>query len=107
MNIIDIVIIVVCAALGWTIVSAVIRKKEVSAIQELCRRELSDDDVRASWTELLQVEADASAEAIDAAYVARVKALRDSFPTVMTEVEQRSFQHGQQLLERAKQLAGG
>ena len=105
MNPVDVVVILLCAAIGWTIVSAVFRKKEAGGLQDFCRRELSDQEIRASWAELLQVDSNVSAEDIDAAYVTRVKALRNSFPAVLTDAEGALFHRGERLLGRARDLA--
>ncbi|MGH8222018.1 MAG: hypothetical protein ACREQZ_03500 [Woeseiaceae bacterium] len=105
MNPVDIVVIVLCAVIGWTIVSVIFRKKETGGLREFCRRELSDEEIRASWAELLQVGGNVSADDLDAAYVMRVKALRNTFPAVLTDAEGALFQRGERLLGRARDLA--
>ena len=105
MTIIDAIVIVVCAAIGWTVVSQIFRKKETSGLREIGNRNLADEEIRASWSELLQVEPNAPAEAIEAAYVMRVKALRNSFPAVLTDAEVALFQRGELLLRRALEMS--
>lgn len=105
MTIIDVIVIVVCAAIGWTVVSQIFRKKETSGLREMGNRNLSDEEIRASWPELLQIASNAPAEAIEAAYVTRVKALRNSFPSVLTDAEVALFQRGELLLRRALDLS--
>ena len=105
MNIGDIVVVSVGLLAGWSIVSIVLRKSETKHLRTLGKAEISDNEIRNSWPEILRVSRTASMEEIDSACKERLGALRRSFPAVMTDLESQQYDRGTTVLRRASDVA--
>jgi hypothetical protein len=105
MSIGDILVVAVGLVGGWTVVSLIFRKSAAGRLRKLGHGNWSDEDVRKRWAATLQVSPEAATDEIDTAFQRQFGALRQSFPAVMTDVEQQQFDRGSEILRRARDAA--
>jgi hypothetical protein len=105
MSIGDLLIVALCLLAGWSLVSLVYAKSATGTLRKLGDREFPDQELQERWPAILQVSSAASTDDIDVAFQKRLDVLRQSFPSVMTEVELRQFDRCSDVLRRARDLS--